>query len=306
MTIKDQVPSEIQVFSAEEQQQLSAKIEKMAGHIQLVMPDSVDEAWQLLVRMEEQALVDTAKRGLLYLSIKSHIQYGEFDKKLKELGIPRRNAFNAIAVSKMFLALPDSKVQTSALLNMNKSKLIEMARLPVETVESLDDDDLETLNDLSVREFRKEIRKLKDKHTDLEEQTATLINALETERLTKAPKQMYELPMLVAQVRQKSFAHSAVVNESLEEFIAMVEQLCNARDLDLNHRIGAAQTTWHLWLGIQQRITHMLNRLSGEFGPEHLAGAECIPQFAEDEWQDAQANREYMLAMFNDRIKTRE
>ena len=175
MTIKDQEPSEIQVFSAEEQQQLSAKIEKMAGHIQLVMPNSIDEAWQLVVRMEEQALVDTAKRGLLYLSIKSHIQYGEFDQKLKEFGIPRRNAFNAMAVSKMFLALPDSKVQTSALLNMNKSKLIEMARLPVETVESLDDDDLETLNDLSVREFRKEIRKLKDKHTDLEEQTATLI-----------------------------------------------------------------------------------------------------------------------------------
>lgn len=306
MTIKDQDPSEIQVFSAEEQQQLTAKIEKMAGHIQLVMPDSVEEAWQLLVRMEEQALIDTAKRGLIYLSIKSHTQYGEFDKKLKELGIPRRNAFNAMAVSKMFLALPESKVQTSALLNMNKSKLIEMARLPVETVEALDEDDLETLNELSVREFRKEIKKLKEKHTELEEQTATLINALENERLTKAPKQRYELPILVAQVRQNAFAHSAIVNESLEEFITMVEQLCTSRDLDQNHRIGGAQTTWHLWLGIQQRINHMLNRLIEEFGSENLVGAEQIPHFAEDEWQDAQANREYMLAMFNDRIKTRE
>jgi hypothetical protein len=295
-----------QIFSPEEQQQLTAKIEKMAGHIQLVMPDSVDEAWQLVVRMEEQALIDSAKRGLIYLSIKSHSQHGEFDKKLKEYGIPRRNAFNAMAVSKMFLALPESKVQTSALLNMNKSKLIEMARLPVETVEALDEDDLETLNDLSVREFRKEIRKLKEKHTELEEQTATLINALETERLIKAPKQMYELPVLVAQVRQRAYAHSAIVNESLEEFINMVEQLCTSRDLDPNHRIGGAQTTWHLWLGIQQRIGHMLNRLTDEFGAENLTGAEQIPHFAEDEWQDAQANREYMLAMFNDRIKTRE
>ncbi|BDF94296.1 hypothetical protein [Pseudoalteromonas sp. KAN5] len=295
-----------QIFTAEEQQQLSEKIEKMAGHIQLVMPDSVDQAWQLVVRMEEQALVETAKRGLLYMSIKMHLGHGEFETKLREHNIAPRSAQSSIAVAKMFLALPEAKARTSALLNMNKSKLIEMARLPVETVESLDDDDLDTLNDLSVREFRKEIRKLKDKHTELEEQTATLINALETERITKAPKQMYELPMLVAQVRRDAFAHSAVVNESLEEFIAMAEQLCNTRDLDLNHRIGAAQTTWHLWLGIQQRITHMLNRLSGEFGPEHLAGAECIPQFAEDEWQDAQANREYMLAMFNDRIKTRE
>jgi len=295
-----------QIFSPEEQQQLTSKIEKMAGHIQLVMPDSVDEAWQLVVRMEEQALIDTAKRGLLYLSIKMHLGHGEFEHKLKGYGIAIRNTQNCIAVAKMFLALPDSKTQTSALLNMNKSKLIEMARLPVETVEALDEDDLETLNDLSVREFRKEIRKLKEKHTELEEQTATLINALETERLVKAPKQMYELPMLVAQVRQRAYSHSAIVNESLEEFIGLVEQLCTSRDLDPNHRIGGAQTTWHLWLGIQQRIGHMLNRLTDEFGADNLTGAEQIPHFAEDEWQDAQANREYMLAMFNDRIKTRE
>ena len=295
-----------QEFTVEEHKQLTGKIEKMAGQIQLVIPATVEEAWQEVVRIGERILVDTAKHGLLLLSIKVNTAHGEFTSQIKNLGIGERNARNSIAVAKMFLALPESKRQTSAVLNMNKSKLIEMARLPVETVESLDDDDLDTLNDLSVREFRKEIRKLKDKHTELEDQTATLINALETERLTKAPKQMYELPMLVAQVRQKSFAHSAVVNESLEEFIAMAEQFCNTRDLDLNHRIGAAQTTWHLWLGIQQRITHMLNRLSGEFGPEHLAGAECIPQFAEDEWQDAQANREYMLAMFNDRFKTRD
>ena len=306
MTIKDQEPSEIQVFSAEEQQQLTSKIEKMAGHIQLVMPDSVDEAWQLVVRMEEQALIDTAKRGLLYMSIKLHLGFGEFERKLRDNLIAPRTAQEAITVAKMFLALPDSKTRTSALLNMNKSKLIEMARLPVETVEALDEDDLETLNELSVREFRKEIKKLKEKHTELEEQTATLINALENERLTKAPKQRYELPILVAQVRQNAFAHSAIVNESLEEFITMVEQLCTSRDLDQNHRIGGAQTTWHLWLGIQQRINHMLNRLTEEFGSENLVGAEQIPHFAEDEWQDAQANREYMLAMFNDRIKTRE
>ena len=295
-----------QIFSPEEQQQLTSKIEKMAGHNQLVMPDSVDEAWQLVVRMEEQALIDTAKRGLLYMSIKLHLGYGEFERKLRDNSIAPRTAQEAITVAKMFLALPESKTRTSALLNMNKSKLIEMARLPVETVEALDEDDLETLNDLSVREFRKEIRKLKEKHTELEEQTATLINALETERLVKAPKQMYELPMLVAQVRQRAYSHSAIVNESLEEFIGMVEQLCNSRDLDTNHRIGGAQTTWHLWLGIQQRIGHMLNRLTDEFGAENLTGAEQIPHFAVDEWQDAQANREYMLAMFNDRIKTSE
>lgn len=295
-----------QIFTAEEQQQLLSKIEKVAGQIQLVIPETIEEAWSVVMSLEEQAIVNTAKRGFLYMAIKTETEHGSFIRSLKERGISASSAKDAITVAKMLMALPDTKRQTLGVLNMNKSKLIEMARLPVETVEALDEDDLETLNELSVREFRKEIKKLKEKHTELEEQTATLINALENERLTKAPKQRYELPILVAQVRQNAFAHSAIVNESLEEFITMVEQLCTSRDLDQNHRIGGAQTTWHLWLGIQQRINHMLNRLTEEFGSENLVGAEQIPHFAEDEWQDAQANREYMLAMFNDRIKTRE
>ena len=295
-----------QIFTAEEQQQLLSKIEKVAGQIQLVIPETIEEAWSVVMSLEEQAIVNTAKRGFLYMAIKTETEHGSFIRSLKERGISASSAKDAITVAKMLMALPDTKRQTLGVLNMNKSKLIEMARLPVETVEALDEDDLETLNELSVREFRKEIKKLKEKHTELEEQTATLINALENERLTKAPKQRYELPILVAQVRQNAFAHSAIVNESLEEFITMVEQLCTSRDLDQNHRIGGAQTTWHLWVGIQQRINHMLNRLTEEFGSENLVGAEQIPHFAEDEWQDAQANREYMLAMFNDRIKTRE
>tara|TARA_Y100000310_G_scaffold345868_1_gene472039 strand:- start:13585 stop:14493 length:909 start_codon:yes stop_codon:yes gene_type:complete len=295
-----------QIFTAEEQQQLLSKIEKVAGQIQLVIPETIEEAWSVVMNLEEQAIVNTAKRGFLYMAIKTETEHGSFIRSLKERGISASSAKDAITVAKMLMALPDTKRQTLGVLNMNKSKLIEMARLPVDTVESLDEDDLETLNELSVREFRKEIKKLKEKHTELEEQTATLINALENERLTKAPKQRYELPILVAQVRQNAFAHSAIVNESLEEFITMVEQLCTSRDLDQNHRIGGAQTTWHLWLGIQQRINHMLDRLTEEFGSENLVGAEQIPHFAEDEWQDAQANREYMLAMFNDRIKTRE
>ena len=91
-----------QIFSPEEQQQLTAKIEKMAGHIQLVMPDSVDEAWQQVIRMEEQALVDTAKRGLLYLSIKMHLGHGEFEQKLRANGVAPRSAQSSIAVAKMF------------------------------------------------------------------------------------------------------------------------------------------------------------------------------------------------------------
>ncbi|WP_409425422.1 MULTISPECIES: hypothetical protein [unclassified Pseudoalteromonas] len=296
----------VDVVGKENANEIEHQLQKLKTPLNIVMPQSVAECMDRVVFLANRQFTDAAEAGFILLNVKEQVSHGEFLTLLEERGIHKRTAQRSIAISKMLSALPKGKSDKLSLLNMSQHQLSELTKVPLESIAQLDDDDLDVLAETSGKEIRAQVQKLTERTQDLEEQTATLINALETERLTKAPKQMYELPMLVAQVRQKSFAHNAVVNESLEEFIAMVEQLCNTRDLDLNHRIGAAQTTWHLWLGIQQRITHMLNRLSGEFGPEHLAGAECIPQFAEDEWQDAQANREYMLAMFNDRIKTRE
>jgi arsenate reductase-like glutaredoxin family protein len=296
----------VDVVGKENANEIEHQLQKLKTPLNIVMPQSVAECMDRVVFLANRQFTDAAEAGFILLNVKEQVSHGEFLTLLEERGIHKRTAQRSIAISKMLSALPKGKSDKLSLLNMSQHQLSELTKVPLESIAQLDDDDLDVLAETSGKEIRAQVQKLTERTQELEESTATLINALETERLIKAPKQMYELPMLVAQVRQKSFAHNAVVNESLEEFIAMAEQLCNARDLDLNHRIGAAQTTWHLWLGIQQRITHMLNRLSGEFGPEHLAGAECIPQFAEDEWQDAQANREYMLAMFNDRIKTRE
>ncbi|WP_418608867.1 hypothetical protein ACNSN2_06855 [Pseudoalteromonas sp. US3C1013] len=295
-----------QLVGEENANEIEHQLQKLKTPLNIVMPNSIAECMDRVVFLANRQFTDAAEAGFILLNVKEQVSHGEFLSLLEERGIHKRTAQRSIAISKMLSALPKGKSDKLSLLNMSQHQLSELTKVPLESIAQLDDDDLDVLAETSGKEIRAQVQKLTERTQELEESTATLINALETERLTKAPKQMYELPMLVAQVRQKSFAHNAVVNESLEEFIAMVEQLCNTRVLDLNHRIGAAQTTWHLWLGIQQRITHMLNRLSGEFGPEHLAGAECIPQFAEDEWQDAQANREYMLAMFNDRIKTRE
>ncbi|KPZ65680.1 hypothetical protein AN392_01228 [Pseudoalteromonas sp. P1-16-1b] len=296
----------VDVVGKENANEIEHQLQKLKTPLNIVMPQSVAECMDRVVFLANRQFTDAAEAGFILLNVKEQVSHGEFLALLEERGIHKRTAQRSIAISKMLSALPKGKSDKLSLLNMSQHQLSELTKVPLESIAQLDDDDLDVLAETSGKEIRAQVQKLTERTQELEESTASLINALETERLTKAPKQMYELPMLVAQVRQKSFAHNAVVNESLEEFIAMTEQLCNARDLDLNHRIGAAQTTWHLWLGIQQRITHMLNRLSGEFGPEHLAGAERIPQFAEDEWQDAQANREYMLAMFNDRIKTRE
>ncbi|OUX84092.1 MAG: hypothetical protein CBC03_14505 [Pseudoalteromonas sp. TMED43] len=296
----------VDVVGKENANEIEHQLQKLKTPLNIAMPQSVAECMDRVVFLANRQFTDAAEAGFILLNVKQQVEHGEFKQLLESAGIHYRTAARSMAIAKMLSSLPKAKSDKLSLLNMSQHQLSELTKVPLESIAQLDDEDLDVLAETSGKEIRAQVQKLTERTQELEEQTATLINALETERLTKAPKQMYELPMLVAQVRQKSFAHNAVVNESLEEFIAMVEQLCNTRDLDLNHRIGAAQTTWHLWLAVQQRITHMLNRLSGEFGPEHLAGAECIPQFAQDEWQDAQANREYMLAMFNDRINTQK
>lgn len=292
------------IVGEENASEIEHQLQKLKTPLNIVMPQSVAECMDRVVFLANRQFTDAAEAGFILLNVKEQVSHGEFLILLEERGIHKRTAQRSIAISKMISALPKGKSDKLSLLNMSQHQLSELTKVPLESIAQLDDDDLDVLAETSGKEIRAQVQKLTERTQELEESTATLINALENERLTKAPTQMYQLPMLVAQVRQKAFAHNAVVNESLEEFIAMAEQLCNARDLDLNHRIGAAQTTWHLFLAVQQRITHMLNRLSGEFGPEHLTGADCIPQFAEDEWQDAQANREYMLAMFNDQTKT--
>ncbi len=295
-----------QIVGADNASEIEHQLQKLTTPLNIVMPHTIEECMDRVVFLANRQFSDAAEAGFILLNVKEQVSHGEFLNLLDKSGIHKRTAQRAIAVSKMLASLPKSKSDKLSLLNMSQHQLTELTKVPLESLAQLDDDDLDVLAETSGKEIRAQVQKLTEQTQELAEQNATLINALENERLTKAPKQRYELPILVAQVRQNAFAHSAIVNESLEEFITMVEQLCTSRDLDQNHRIGGAQTTWHLWLGIQQRINHMLNRLTEEFGSENLVGAEQIPHFAEDEWQDAQANREYMLAMFNDRIKTRE
>lgn len=286
--------------------EIEHQLEKFNSPLQIVMPNSIEECMDRVVHLANRQFIDIAETGYILLNVKQQVEHGIFKQLIDKAGLHYRTAARSMAVAKMLSALPKSKSDKLSLLNMNQHQLSELTKVPLESIAQLDDEDIDVLAETSGKDIRAQVKNLLEANQNLKEDNVGLINALENERLSKAPSQMYQLPVLVAKVRRDAFAHSAAVNESLEQFITLTEALCNARDLDLNHRIGAAQTSWHLWLGVQQRINHMLNRLSGEFGPEHLVGAECIPQFAEDEWQDAQANREYMLAMFTDTIKHRK
>ena len=74
MSIKDQAMSENQEL-AELTESFALKMDSLAEQIQLVIPATPEETWQEIVRLEEQALVNTAKKGLLLLTLKENSQH---------------------------------------------------------------------------------------------------------------------------------------------------------------------------------------------------------------------------------------
>lgn len=284
-------------ISTIEQEALQQKVEKFAGEIQLVIPTTAQETWDEVVRLEEQAFVNAAKRGMLLLTLKGNVEHGFFYKELEARGIGERSARNAMTVAKMLIALPDSKRQTSAVLNMNQSQLVEFAKLPLKTIESLDDEDLESLSDLSVRELKKEIQRLKADNKELDFERGNAINELGQERMRKQPNVRFDMPVFISQCRSDAIAHTELLDDALMQSIAQTTELCEKRSLDFDSRLAAAQTMHHCWASVYMQVGQMLERLHGEFG-DRIQGIENLPRFTEAEWEYVDSERSRMLESF--------
>ncbi|MEC8325888.1 MAG: hypothetical protein VX100_07310 [Pseudomonadota bacterium] len=297
MTIKDQDPSKNSLIPAEEQQQLVAKVESLASQIQLVIPQTKEETWQEVVRLEEQAVVNAAKRGLLLLTLKEHSESDEFRERFKELGLSRSSAYEAMSIAKMFMALPESKVRTFGLLNMGKTQLTQLATLPIETLESLDDDEFEALGDMSVRELKKEVKRLRSDNLSLDEERAHAINELENERQRIVGDKRFNFPRFISQMRSDAIAYTGLLDEALSQSGQQVTHLVETREADFDARLAAAQTIHHTWASIYMQIGHMLERIHGEFG-DKVQGIENLPRFEHAEWDYVTSERERMLESF--------
>jgi hypothetical protein len=197
----------------------------------------------------------------------------------------------------MFLILPNSKVQTLGLLNLTKTKLTELARLPIETIEALDDEDLEAFSDLSVRELKKELQRLKAHNIELDIERADAINACEQERMRKTANMRFDMPVIISQMRADAIAYTGLLDEALSQSGLQVTDLIEQRSLDLDMRLAAAQTMHHCWASIYQQVGHMLERLNGEFG-EQVQGIENLPRFTAAEWEYVESQRSRLLESF--------
>lgn len=282
---------------AQQQAEMQLRVDQFAGEIQLVIPDTPQETWDEVIRLEEQAFVNTAKRGLLYMTLKDSVIHGSFIEELNNRGIGQRSARDAMTVAKMLLATTTTKRQALAALNFSKSHLIEMARLPIDTIESLTDEELETFSDIPLRELKKQLNLVTQEKHEAEINTADAINALEHERLRKKPNTRFELPVFIAQCRSDAIAYTEMMDDALSQSIAQTTQLIEKRSLDFDSRLAAAQTMHHCWASMYMQIGGMLERLHGEFG-DRIQGIENLPRFDEAEWEYVESERGRMLESF--------
>lgn len=273
------------------------RLEALATQVQLIFPDSADEAMEEVVRLEEKKQLASLKQGLLLLQVKSQCPHGDFKHRLESSSISYVTAKECMSIAHMFLSLPEEKGRARALLNMNHTQLREMAKLPVQVLDQLNEEAIEGLSDLSSRELAKEVKRLRLEKAEVEDRAASAINELNLLQLKTRQTERMGWPELVCQIRENCLGKSSVADVAANESAAEVNALLNARHLSPDERLAAARAVWHAWSGVCAGIGSMLSMLEREFSGE-LAGSENLPSYSPTEWEHAMANRQYMLSMY--------
>lgn len=158
-----------------------ADIERLASE----RTSKLINAWDTDIPNDEDALLrggihglnvsaaTLARTGLFFLKLKETHWKRQFVEKLAEHDIPQRQVYNAMSVATAMLKLPKAKFAMIA--NFNGSQLIELAKLPQETLEAafetgiLNGDKLDDIAQMSVRELQNKLRQERDEHKKSDE-----------------------------------------------------------------------------------------------------------------------------------------
>ncbi len=274
-----------------------ARIEALAAQVQLVFPESADEAMEEVVRLEEKKQLASVKQGLLLLQVKQQCAHGEFKQRLESASFSYRTAVDCMTIAKMFIALPESKMHARALLGMSHSQLRELATLPIQVLDQMDDETIEGLSDMSSRELAKEVKKLRLQKAEAEDQAAAAINELNLLQLQTQQTERMGWPVHICTIRDNCLGLSSVAAAAVDQAAGEVNTLINTRHFTPEQRLAAARAVWHSWFAVNAQLTDMLAQLATEFDGQ-LAGFEHLPSFTPQEWENAMGNRQYMLAMY--------
>jgi hypothetical protein len=144
----------------------NAFVQRVLGHGQRLpveLPNSVDALKNWLIDQENHLARESARQGFGFLVLKQELGEGEFARWLVQHDFKEQRVYEHISVAKMLLAAPVN-VQP-LLMGLGKVKLIELARLPNETIDEVaESGELDELSRLSVRELKEQVRRLKSQN----------------------------------------------------------------------------------------------------------------------------------------------
>lgn len=141
----------------------STIVQRVLGYgerLPIDLPQSVDELKNWLIDQENHLARESARQGFGFLVLKQELGEGEFASWLAKHDFKEQRVYEYISVAKLLLAAP-AKVQP-LLMGLSKVKLIELARLPSDTIDEVAaSGKLDELSRLSVRELKEQVRYLK-------------------------------------------------------------------------------------------------------------------------------------------------
>jgi len=259
------------IVEQNETQSMADRVVALQKQVDLELPDDTGELWNYVVRLENESSVNTAKRGLAYIMLKEECQHGEFLQQLNNRDIPMQRAYEAMNVAKLLLALPASKFRTFGTLA--KTKLIELAKIPSETLEELTENeelDLDEIDQMSVRELKQKVRQLKADVQDANIKKETAEIQLDDFLANTEAAPETDLHPVVAKARMESAVLSTEAFTKIDSITTLFDDLqSNSMELfrDKNSQFEAAKGSLFVHLkAIQAKASQAVNQFIDMFG----------------------------------------
>lgn len=271
-----------------------ARISNLQQRIDISMPETTDDLWAECVRLENDNALLAARRGLIYLALKSKLPHGEFLDGLHEREISPRSAQTSMSIARLLLSSKKLNAVTSP--HLKKSKLIELAKLPIDDIDELfeqGDLDLDEIDAMPVRDLRSHVRDLRAKITnaDLGRENAELKLA---QALNDSDAgQRDNTPAEAVRIRVESAALSAQsidCIDSMAELIADIRNHYDVLDSSGNYESAAGSVLVHL-NAVQAKIAMTIAQFAAEFD-EIAISDDAVPMLSEAESRQYLTRRE--------------
>lgn len=179
--------------------------------------------------------------GLLLASIKAECEHGEFIDLIEARGFEERAARKAMQYAQFILSRPEG--ERLRLVELPRSKVMEIAGADPEVIESLLEDGAGAVDALSVRALRQRIQELEANLTDTQVQLETA--ETETKGLQKKlkrglPDREDGLPHVVADLRAELVVMQKKAALAVDGLLAIGAELEPLRESEDHHDVADA------------------------------------------------------------------